>query len=75
MQDYLSLRCLNAEIRKWIIKEEKPSCIDYEQYDAKTEVLQRYQITDEVELSQEELQDIELSEDEESEEEQSGEDQ
>ena len=44
MQDYLSLRCLNAKIRKWIIKEEKPSFTDYEQYDVKKEVLKRYQL-------------------------------
>ena len=44
IQDYVSLRSLNAPIRKWIIKEEKPSFVNYKQYDAKKEVLERYQL-------------------------------
>lgn len=46
MQDYLSFRSLNAEIRRWFIKEEKPSPIDYAKYNAKYEVLTRYGIKD-----------------------------
>ena len=50
MQDYLSLRCLNAPIRKCILKEEKPSCIDYKNYDFRKEVMERYKIEDEEDI-------------------------
>ena len=50
MQDYLSLRCLNAPIRKLILKEEKPSHIDYKNYDFRKEVMERYKIEDEEDI-------------------------
>ena len=41
LQDYLSFRSLNAEIRLFFIKKEKPSPIDYTMYNPKYEVLSR----------------------------------
>ena len=41
LQDYLSFRSLNAEIRPWLIKKEKPSLTDYTRYNPKYEVLSR----------------------------------
>ena len=33
LQDYLSLRSLDAKIRPWFIKKEKPALMDYERYE------------------------------------------
>ena len=46
LQDYLSLRSLNAKIRPWFMKQERTTLIDYEEYNPKYEVLSRCGITD-----------------------------
>ena len=49
LQDYLSFRSLNAEIRLFFIKKEKPSPIDYTMYNPKYEVLSRCGLHDTIE--------------------------
>ena len=46
LQDYLSFRSLNAEIRPWFMKNEKPSRIDYMRYNQMYKVLSRFGLKD-----------------------------